>query len=654
MSTPAIYGIATPAASNAYVAAIAPSAAPASISVGVLVMCRMTPAAQGALMTLPPNLAFGIDSDNNLLVTDISAVVSVIPLGAYLDTWLLITATVTSGVLYVYLNGVLSLTLAVVTPVGAPTFYSFAFDAALSNVIAGGFWSGTALTQAQHQALAESTFATGSLSGARAVAQHVYLADRGMRPSLLTWPDEGSVGGAPLLLAAGTTPLPGLVTAGDFLVPDGNNGGSGGDPNVPQGNRTYYVSSTGDDTANGLTQATAFLTIDHAISLIPFEVAAVYEVVILDVGPFAWNGVPPRTYRDNGVIYVRSDVDDDSLVNGLQPATAATGASTTTVVKAAAGWVVDGFVGKWVEIVVSGGAAQGDIRQIHSNTADTIVPVVRFSAAPSANCTFRVFEPSTEIDGNISSGFFSFNGPATAVDLAATGLGIERLKFLCNGGGDGIRTQGRVSFYVCSMDGHLGQLTNAASVGDTVTSPLWSQVVLGIDAKMPSLIHALALNSAYNGAGVLMTAGIFGGWIVSPCVGYLCATDVLVQIVAGKTWFRGGRFILGLTVSGLRNNTVVSAPMIDTGAKLTIDGPGLNVNHPGALCEFVTAVVIVGATYGVRARFGGRVVCSGNPTNVTGGVANLAAGEVPATAAALAAIGDFISELDGSVIQRVS
>jgi hypothetical protein len=48
-----------------------------------------------------------------------------------------------------------------------------------------------------------------------------------MRPSLLVWPDEGSLGGVPLTLSIGTTPLLGAVTAGDFLVTDGNSGGDG-------------------------------------------------------------------------------------------------------------------------------------------------------------------------------------------------------------------------------------------------------------------------------------------------------------------------------------------------------------------------------------------------------------------------------------------
>lgn len=233
MATPAIYGLAT-GTDNAYAVALPAGAAPAAISVGVLFMCRKTPPVSGLLLTLPGDLSLGIDAANNLVVVDGDATTTLIPLGTYLDTWVLLTATQQTGSLAVYLNGMLMETIVVAAALTAPTAFALALDANLDTVVAGGFWSKTAITQAQHEALADSVFATGSLSAARALAQHVYLADRGMRPVALTWSDEGTLADTPLALAVGTTLPLGLVTPGDFLVPGGGAEGPPG-PEGPEG-----------------------------------------------------------------------------------------------------------------------------------------------------------------------------------------------------------------------------------------------------------------------------------------------------------------------------------------------------------------------------------------------------------------------------------
>jgi hypothetical protein len=331
MATPTIYGLATGLADNSYVGVIPASGAPVAISAGVLFMCRKTPPPPGGtLMQFNPNVVLVIDDANNLAITDTSAVTTLIPLGGYLDTWVLVTVTQSAGALTVFINGMLSATIAVAAPIGAPTSFSFAFDADLDNIIAGGFWTRTALTAAQHQALADSTFATGSLSDARAIAQHVYLADRGMRPSQLVWPDEGSLGGAPLALAVGTTPLRAIVTPGDFVVVSGAGGGGGGG-----GGLLFFGNG-----AVGATNTTRYLEPGFDSTLAPTTPVALripsdgtLRRMYIDHGTPAGNGeLIVYTIRVNGVA---------TALSVSIPSTSPTGANTVDTVAVAAGDRID-------------------------------------------------------------------------------------------------------------------------------------------------------------------------------------------------------------------------------------------------------------------------------------------------------------------------
>jgi hypothetical protein len=93
-----------------------------------------------------------------------------------------------------------------------------------------------------------------------------------MRPSLLVWPDEGSVGGVALTLSIGTTPLLGAVTAGDFLVTDGNSGGDG--TNLVE--RYFIYNPAGVAMGNVYTD---WATMFAAIALLPIGEMPVVSVV---------------------------------------------------------------------------------------------------------------------------------------------------------------------------------------------------------------------------------------------------------------------------------------------------------------------------------------------------------------------------------------
>lgn len=91
----------------------------------------------------------------------------------------------------------------------------------------------------------------------------------------------------------------------------------------------------------------------------------------------SWKLTAALSVQDNG--------EKTATVSGTQTAT---GGSTTTVVKAAAGWTVDGLIGAYVFIRT--GAAAGDVRRIVDNDATTLTVSPAFVAAVANADTFEI------------------------------------------------------------------------------------------------------------------------------------------------------------------------------------------------------------------------------------------------------------------------
>jgi hypothetical protein len=82
-------------------------------------------------------------------------------------------------------------------------------------------------------------------------------------------------------------------------------------------------------------------------------------------------------------LFVRSKEILPTVVEGV-----ATGGSTTTVVKTGAGWTINAYAGRYVNVGFDSGA--GQVRAIVSNTADTLTVSPAFSVAAAASDTFRI------------------------------------------------------------------------------------------------------------------------------------------------------------------------------------------------------------------------------------------------------------------------
>jgi hypothetical protein len=452
-----------------------------------------------------------------------------------------------------------------------------------------------------------------------------------------------------------------------------------------QTDTTYYVSSIdGSNLDDGLTPATAFLTLAYAESIIPLDVQAIYEIVMLDVGPFVLDYVRPREYGLDGCLYFRSDVD-----NELLSSTCGAGC-TDTVLNGLVGLVADDLRCWWVEIL--DGAAAGQIRQVISNTTVSIQLGNFLYAVPAPGDAFRVFRPSTTITDNGSN--IALAGPRNVNIPEKTGaLCFERVVFDTNE----VRIGGKVRMWIAELI-KLNQVI-------AQDYPSWGCLISGNDPKIADAVHGIALSGQnYAGAGVTMLTGA-GGVIGTTVNGHFCARGVAPVFYAGRSWIANGRFDTGLILDGtydfvhlyadgyggaggirfvaakltLRNgaqavmtNATLSAAagnalLVQSGSRLSISATVsvLGLAATAALVETdaelqttgnATITGTGGASYGVQARYGGKVRLAGSPSNITGGLIAFAAGEAPitATAASFSSIGVLMADADGSVVQRVA
>lgn len=439
---------------------------------------------------------------------------------------------------------------------------------------------------------------------------------------------------------------------------------------TPPANTVYYVSSAGNDANDGLTPATAFLTLTKAESVLPVLVVADYQIVILTAGVFALPNFYERTYF-GGQIYVHSVVDTTIL--------GSTAAGVGTGINAISGMalVADTYNGQWIEML--SGVAVGDIRLIRNNTVTDIIPVSPFRVAPAVGDTFRVFEPSTTLTNAATSSVTGKTIPGTPGDVS--GLIFERVIF-----SNSLQVGGLVLFYICTFLGALGNTNNA------------SFVLTGNASGIAEAIHALPAN-AYRGAGItLKTSGV----INNVSGGYVCALGVIARFF-GVCSLISGNFPLGIILdgsAGLVVFNVAGAPIVarctgpvlllngvlaflatidiavaaglglklSRGAQATLISPATVASAAGTaiqvesdallLLDVLAALAVSGSVYGVLAQLGGKVRLTGVP-NVAGGVADFAVGNVPtlATSGSFAAVGTALLPavvLDGSVAQRVA
>lgn len=453
----------------------------------------------------------------------------------------------------------------------------------------------------------------------------------------------------------------------------------------------FYVDGTAGSDLNPGTAAepfASFTPVAASISLLPQN--ANYVVHVVDAGS-AYNPTPllntlwPTTVKS---IHVVGEV-DTNLFTGT-----ATGGTTLSLVDTGSGWTIDAFAGKFVEF--TNGALNGWRRQIASNTADTLVFVEGPSGVTiTAGMTFRIFEPSVVLQAPAASPPFVFIGAdvenrSAQEDGGEAALRLINLRLDFSGGSNNYDFLGAVELYGVETTANvaLRRLTRAGcstlvQTSQQLVDALGLTTVVdyygyGVNALLAAA--AVAVGPGFCGhiaAEQLQGPALYGGTHRLLGARLTGGSNGAVMLTAhvGSVWMLGlsGGYgtvniepLNGTSFTGMVGiQTLVGALVdlewgvdLDMGAGANCDG--VQANSGGRVNVAATSsprTTITATQYGVYARFGGQIFLDDSGSGITGTTANLAAGEGPATAASLAAVGNAIvgaAPADGSLVQRIA
>lgn len=466
-----------------------------------------------------------------------------------------------------------------------------------------------------------------------------------------------------------------------------------------------YVSDiNGNDANSGFSPALALKTYNKAIDKIP---NGVYHTVRVHFGAHGGAGYQPKTLfsrdmRENlwliGDGAGQAGEDGFTVQLGVTAAIAGSGAS---VIVTGGGLGVNAYLGMTVEVLT--GAAAGDRRTIRNNTATDVVPCVAFSAAVAATDTFRIVTPSVKwaIPSPVSGADFMFiqDCATPGSDILFTQEYRSPAVYICNiqmtsgAATDGyVITGSRVIF--------VGVDCPSVVTNTPVPKPFWriSEIGLGFDHNMSAgsgstfngVLAAVtdlgvASSAKWRGWGLsyrtaatgsVTTASGWFGTFVAPSITVAAGTAALNS---GNCFGpgTGGTAVLGVSAGAklaINNNPAGPAILVSSttgmpallanggliqfvSGNLTVantGGPGAGTAQAGVLLA-TTGLTGTGSTVGVRSTSGGRALFSG-AVGVTGpGGVDLTIDDLVTSFAAgdLAAAGDALSNLNGSLISRI-
>jgi len=161
----------------------------------------------------------------------------------------------------------------------------------------------------------------------------------------------------------------------------------------------YVAASYGSDGNDG-SKSYPLKSYAAAVAKIP---SFVKHTVTIHLAPHPGNGydlvpIENKSVSAGAAIHVTGDDNFTEII----PATGALLGSSDVAVASAA-LPVDAYLGKTIEILT--GAAAGDRRSIRNNTATSIVPVAKFTAAVAPGDSYRIVEPAVRLSLPSTSAF---------------------------------------------------------------------------------------------------------------------------------------------------------------------------------------------------------------------------------------------------------
>lgn len=369
----------------------------------------------------------------------------------------------------------------------------------------------------------------------------------------------------------------------------------------------YADGTSGDDTNDGLSPSRPKKTLGAVFALVPDQVKH-FTAVHLS-GNFVNNGevlvrktisqeldAGTKLIVDGGSSVTIVDDNSGSNYSSTDPETSTSSIGDSV----SASWTTDEHVGYLVEVLT--GSAAGQVRMIHSNTSNTLVPTTNFSVDPGAGASFRVVRPATTFSGTTEVDFCS-EGKATAMwqRLYLTGASSRlRLRYCKN-------------------------IVNwAMIVSDSTKSPSFDLQESTYIASLSSILDPVTGSADSNwkgGVSVRSTSSQLSILRVASCN----LTNSIARVVdAEGTYFNlvgfGCRFYGGSTCFEMRECQISKIGMLDAGSAVTkFDGAtGIGLKAIGSVVRINSAVNFSdNGSHGIQAdnstiRFGAAAVGTGN------------------------------------------
>lgn len=150
--------------------------------------------------------------------------------------------------------------------------------------------------------------------------------------------------------------------------------------------------TTGDDTNDGLSEATPKKTIKEVFNLLPDVLS--HSCTVNLRGTFDWTSISSLDLIiQKSLLQAILVIDGGTETEVLEGPFTSTSANTSGITDSGRSWTADAYAGLWVEIL--DGPAAGETRTIYSHDGTTLVPNVNWSVSPGVEASFQISQPAT-------------------------------------------------------------------------------------------------------------------------------------------------------------------------------------------------------------------------------------------------------------------
>lgn len=348
----------------------------------------------------------------------------------------------------------------------------------------------------------------------------------------------------------------------------GGGGGGGSSGGATTAAMTLYVETTGSDSNNCTSPATACASIQGAVDKPAKHIRHPININVGDggFGAFAVSGFSfdPASPDAGAYINIQGTLVNATLATGTATGTATAGSAgsgTTfgTLTNSGATWTIDNLRGKLIE--TTGGTGSGQIRAIVSNTG-TVITIAGTWTAPDATTTYAVRDQGAAVLSAMNQSAYPTTAPGSPAAIQVHGntmgrqpgatstsgtITFKNLKVNPGGANTGVAASGgiqQIFFEQCSIQGgslpalQLAQGTSVRAFKNYFSSSSNTVSLGGSTSGNAGVAHLMNQNVIQTtGAGLTAMQLAGGGTFVSNDVRTTSATTGSPMSFTGTTAF---------------------------------------------------------------------------------------------------------------------